>query len=131
MRWGRPEPWSRSGTGATILDLPQRITRIRIEGEYTGRGENFSVWCGSSGDYGGLLVNEIIGTNYLSTRYSGVHSAIRNRGGPCRELEIEGTGVRWTITEVAPASGLSLDVSKGSLSADLDAVERTRAQVIP
>ena len=40
---------------------------------------NFSVWCGSSGDYGGLLVNEIIGPNYLSTRYSGVHSAILSR----------------------------------------------------
>ena len=129
----RLEPWSRSGTGATILDLPTRITRIRIEGEYTGRVEHFSVWCGSFGDYGGLLVNEIIGTN-SSTRYSGVHSALRrynNRGAPCRELEIGGTGVRWTITEVAPTSGLSLAVSKGSLSADLDAVERAKAQIIP
>ena len=95
-------PWSQSGTGSTIIDLPTRITRIRIEGEYTGRGENFAVLCGSTGNYGGLLVNEIIGTGYLSTRYSGVHSARRSSGLPCMELEITGTGVQWTITQVAP-----------------------------
>ena len=103
-----PEPmtgWTRSGTGATIIDLPTWITRIRIEGEHTGFGENFSVWCGSTGDYGGLLVSEILGTAFSQTRYSGVHSARRsynNSGDPCRELQIDGTEVRWTITQVAP-----------------------------
>ena len=102
-----PTGWTQSGTGATILDLPTWITRIRIEGEYTGIGENFVVWCGSPGDYGGLLVNENIGTFFLSTptRYSGVHTARRtynNSGDPCRELQIDGTEVRWTITQVAP-----------------------------
>ena len=128
-------PWSRSGTGSTILDLPTRITRIRIEGEYTGSNEIFVVWCGGPGDRGELLVNELMGTFWSLTRYSGVHSTRRsynNRGDPCRELHIEhATGVRWTITEVAPASGLSRAVSSGSLSADLDAVERARVQVIP
>ena len=51
----KPVPWRASGTGATILDLPTRITRIRIEGEYTGSSENFVIWCGSAGDRGGAL----------------------------------------------------------------------------
>ena len=129
----KPTPWRRSGTGATILDLPTRITRIRIEGKYNGRGENFVVWCGISSDRGGLLVNEILGTSY-QTRYSGIHSALRSYGGqgnPCRELQVEHSqGVRWTITETSPRSGLSLAVSTGSASADQEAVERSRAQIM-
>ena len=38
--------WQRTGSGPAIVDLPTGITRIRIEGEYNGRGENFVVWCG-------------------------------------------------------------------------------------
>ena len=129
----KPTSWSRSGTGATILDLPPRITRIRIEGNYNGRSENFVVWCGISSDRGGLLVNEILGTSY-QTRYSGIHSALRSYGGqgdPCRELQIEHSQwVRWTITETSPRSGLSLAVSTGSASADQEAVERLRAQIM-
>ena len=41
-----PPLWMASGTGATILDMPTRLTRIRIEGVFTGRGENFVLWCG-------------------------------------------------------------------------------------
>ena len=131
-----PEPtnWRQSGTGSTILDLPTRITRIRIEGEYNGSSENFVVFCGTESDRGGLLVNEILGTYNSSPRYSGVHSALRSyseRGQPCRELQIlHSIGIRWTITETAPRSSLSLDVSTGSASADQDAVERARAQVM-
>ena len=94
--------WTQSGTGSTIIDLPTWITRIRIEGEYTGSSAHFAVLCGSTGDYGGLLVNEAIGTFLDATIYSGVHSALRNSGLPCRELQITGTGVQWTITQVAP-----------------------------
>ena len=127
----RPEPWRRSGTGATIIDLPTRITRIRIEGQYNGRGENFVVWCGAAEDRGGLLVNEIIGTRY-STTYSGVHSARRSYGGrgqPCRELQVEhSSGVRWTITETSPRSGFT-SPSTGSVRGDEAAVRRAREQV--
>ena len=129
----RPTPWSRTGTGATIIDLPTRITRIRIEGEYNGRGENFVVWCGVSGDRGGLLVNEILGTRSgYSTTYSGIHSARRSYGGrgqPCRELQVRhSSGVRWSITETAPRSGLSPAATTGSLAGDVDAVQRLRRQ---
>ena len=127
----RPEPWRRSGTGATIIDLPTRITRIRIQGEYHGRGENFVVYCGAAGDRGGLLVNEIIGTRY-STTYSGVHSALRSYGGrgqPCRELQVVySSGVRWTITETSPRSGFT-SASTGSVTGDEAVVRRAREQV--
>ena len=73
-----PPRWQRSGTGSDIFDLPVRIERIRIDGEFLGRGENFAVWCGGPGDRGALLVNEILGTAWERTRYSGVHSARRS-----------------------------------------------------
>ena len=130
-----PEPWSASGTGSTILDLPTRVTRIRIEGEYNGHVENFSVWCGAPGDRGGLLVNEILGTSSIAIgrRYSGIHSARRSYGGsgqPCRELEIGDAGVKWAITETAPRnSSLSPSASVGNLAGDEEAVARARERV--
>ena len=130
---GRPEPWRRSGTGATIIDLPTRITRIRIEGEYTGQFENFMVECGAPGDWGGTLVNVILGTSSIasSTTYSGIHSARRyygGRGQPCRELQVHSSGVRWTITETSPRSGFT-SPSTGSVRGDEVAVRRAREQV--
>ena len=128
----KPVPWRASGTGATILDLPTRITRIRIEGEYTGGSENFVIWCGTAGDRGGLLVNEILGTRRRSTHYSGIHSArrsYRNAGDPCRELQVEHSqGIRWTITETSPRSALSPAASTGSAFGDEEAVRRAREQ---
>ena len=124
-------PWRASGTGANIIDMPERVTRIRITGEYQGSSAHFGVWCGSPGDRGGLLVNETLGT-LDQTRYEGIHTARRTYGGagePCRELEINGTGVRWSITETAPrrASGT------GSLAGDEDAERRAleRLQASP
>ena len=112
-------------------NLPTRITRIRIEGEYTGSSENFVIWCGIGGDRGGLLVNEILGTR-RSTHYSGIHSARRsygNAGDPCRELQVEHSqGIRWTITETSPRSALSPAASTGSAFGDEEAVRRAREQ---
>ena len=121
--------WQRTGSGSAILDLPTSITRIRIEGEYSGYLENFVVWCGIEGDFGGLLVNEILGTAPgYSTRYSGVHSALREyytRGEPCRQLQIEySSGVRWQITDVSGRSSLSPLAGTGSLAGDQAAVKR-------
>ena len=127
-----PPLWMASGTGATILDMPTRLTRIRIEGVFTGRGENFIVWCGATGTTGrSLLVNEILGTRYESTTYSGVHSALRRSGDPCGELEIRNSQrLRWTFTEERSRSVLSPTVSTGSEAADLDAVMRSRNLVL-
>ena len=127
----RAPRWSRGGVGAALLDLPTTITHVRIEGEHTGRAENFVVWCGRTwDDIGGLLVNEILGTGRVasSTRYSGVHSALRDynrRGDPCRTLEIRySSGVRWTITETSSGSGLSPSAGTGSLAGDRAAERR-------
>ena len=127
--------WSALGLGATILELPTHIRRIRIEGEYSGFGENFIVWCGPPEDRGGLLVNEILGTSGIAigTRYAGVHSALRaygGRGEPCRELSIEHSfGVQWRITQVDSnsASFGSDAVPRGrSLLGDVRAVAEKR-----
>ena len=86
---GGGDAWQVAGTGASIFDIPAAITRIRIEGEYSGRSENFVVWCGAPGDRGALLVNEILGTYWDRTTYSGIHPARReynSAGDPCREL---------------------------------------------
>ena len=121
--------WSVSGVGASIVDLPTRITRIRIEGEYAGYGENFIIWCGGPGDRGGLIVNEILGSSPIASghRYSGVHSALRRYGGagePCRELHIEESlGLRWSITETASGSTVTESFGTGSLAGDVLAVE--------
>ncbi|MDD9981673.1 MAG: trypsin-like peptidase domain-containing protein [Gammaproteobacteria bacterium] len=130
-----PAKWERSGIGDEIFDLPVRIERIRIEGEFLSFSELFTVWCGGPGDRGGLLVNEIIGTAFGETRYSGVHSARRRYGGrgePCRELDIDGTGVRWTVSEVEVSSNAALSpaVGGGDESTDRLAVERARAKVL-
>jgi hypothetical protein len=125
-----PTPWSRTGTGNTIIDIPTRITRIRVEGEYNGYSSNFIVWCGVSGEGVTLMVNELLGTGWGDTSYSGIHSALRTYSDePCRELEIESSsGVQWSFTETSPRSGLSPAATTGSLAGDVDAVQRLRRQ---
>ena len=134
---GAPPPrpgWTRSGSGPAILDLPQHIQRIRVEGAYSGDSENFVVWCGVTGDRGGLIVNEILGTSTIAsgTRYSGVHSARRSYGGrgqPCRELQVEHSiGINWTISEVG--ANMLLPEMR-TLNEDQTAVEMLRAVVRP
>ena len=119
--------WSMSGTGNAIVELPTDIRFIRIQGEYSGYSSNFIVWCGRYADAGGLLVNELLGTGWGQTRYSGVHSALRSynrRGDPCRELEIEESeGVRWTINDSPGGASLSSPAGTGNPAADLIAVQ--------
>ena len=119
--------WSQTGSGPAILDVPLRVQRVRITGEYDGYGENFVIWCGVTGDRGALLVNEILGTSAVAsgTTYSGVHSTIRaygGRGQHCRELQVEhSVGIDWTVTEVAAPM---LVPPERTLTDDLEAVER-------
>lgn len=83
-------PWSRSGVGNTVFDMPSTVRRVRIIGTYTARGSNFVVWVG-----GRLIVNEIIGTAYTGgTRYEGLHSVT---GG---QVDITNSrDVVWSITQ--------------------------------
>ena len=78
--------WSVSGSGPSVIPIPDGVRTIKIHGEYRGRGENFVVWCGLTGNSGGLLVNEILGTGSdYNTTYDGVHTNTRSysvRGQP-------------------------------------------------
>ena len=118
--------WVREGSGPVILNLPARISRIRIEGTYTGDFQWFEVWCGTALNLGGVIVDEALGTDWdtIGTRYSGVHSTLRlynGRGEPCREITIpRSLAIDWKISEV-PASMLLPPM--GNLEDDLAAVE--------
>jgi hypothetical protein len=84
-------PWTGSGTGNRVFDKPLWVTRTRVQGQFNGFSSNFVVWCGSS-----LVVNELLGTGWSSTRYDGTHSTTG-----CREMRVENsTGVTWTLSEL-------------------------------
>jgi Carboxypeptidase regulatory-like domain len=80
----------RSGVGNTVFDVPLGVTRVRITGDYTGRGENFIMRVGGS-----TVVNEIIGTGYASTHYEGTHLVT-----PGVAEVRSSTGVSWSIAQI-------------------------------
>lgn len=59
--------WTRSGSGDTVFDMPTYIRRVRVVGTYSSYSSNFIVKVGGS-----LLVNELLGTGWGTTRYEGV-----------------------------------------------------------
>lgn len=82
--------FQKSGIGDDVFDMPTDVTRVKITGQYSGSGSNFVVWVG-----GQLKVNEILGTDWPSTTYSGTLAVT---GG---ETRIENSsGVAWSFTEV-------------------------------
>lgn len=84
--------FSRAGNGNTVFDMPTYIRRVRIQGNFTGRCQNFAVKIG-----GDLLVNEILGTCSIAIgrSYDGTHTTV----GGVVEVTIS-SGVNWTMTEV-------------------------------
>lgn len=82
--------YSRSGTGNDVFDMPRRQMRVRITGDYAGGSSNFIVHIGPD-----HVVNEIIGTSWPSTHYSGVHLV---QGGLVEIVHSD--GVRWSIQEM-------------------------------
>lgn len=84
--------WTQSGTGAGVFDIPSYVTRVRIEGRYTGRCENFIVRIA-----GRLVVNVILGTCSVadSRNYDGTHLIA---GGGVAEVT-SSSGINWTFTE--------------------------------
>lgn len=85
-------PWTRSGVGNTVWDMPTYFARVHIVGMTTSRCENFVARIG-----GRLVINEILGTCSVATagtRYEGLHLT---SGGV---VEITNSvGVSWTFTE--------------------------------
>jgi HYDIN/CFA65/VesB-like, Ig-like domain len=89
---GTRPPFSRSGVGNTVFDMPTSVRRVHITGRYDQRCENFIIYIG-----GRLIVNEILGTCSVGSgpTYSGEHLV---SGGV---VEITGSnGVSWTIQEL-------------------------------
>ncbi len=84
-------PYSKSGTGDNVFDLPSRVTRIRIQGNLNGNSSNFIVKIA-----GQLVVNEILKTSTDVRTFDGTYSLV---GGGTVEI-IGSSGISWTFSEV-------------------------------
>jgi hypothetical protein len=84
--------FAKSGIGDTTFDLPARVTRVRIQGNFNGATSNFIVKIS-----GQLVVNEILGTSKNALTSDGTY--LLPGGGPV-EI-INSNGVSWSFTEVA------------------------------
>ena len=86
--------FARSGTGDTVFNLPSTVKFITISGTFEGTSSNFVVRIA-----GNLKVNELLGTSWDSTSFSGNYAV--DGGGL---VEITGsTGVSWTISSFTPS----------------------------
>jgi hypothetical protein len=84
-------PWSQTGTGNQVFNLPSYVTRVRIQATYTRFSSNFII------DVNGrLLVNELLGTGWSQTTYDGTHVVA---AGGLVEIT-NSSGVTWTFTHV-------------------------------
>jgi hypothetical protein len=84
-------PFTRSGTGNQVFDMPLDVERVRITGAFTGSSSNFIVWVGSD-----LVVNELLGTAFGPTSYEGTHQV---EGGVTRvenSTGVAGSGLLWS-----------------------------------
>ena len=119
------ELFTKSGSGDTVFDIPARVTRIRVQGTFTGATSNFIVKVAGSN-----IVNVIIGTSKNPAAFDGTYVLV---GGGTVEIT-SSTGVSWTFTEVtannspAPA-GLFTKSGSGDTVFDIPArVTRIRVQ---
>lgn len=85
-------PFSRSGIGDTVFDIPSYVTRVRIQANYPGSCQNFAVQIA-----GRLVVNIILGTCSVADARS-LDSTYLITGGGTAQITIS-TGVNWTISE--------------------------------
>lgn len=83
-------PWSRSGTGDTVFDMPTNLPRVRITGTYASNSSNFVVYIASR-----LLVNELLGTGWGQTQFVGTYLT----SGGVVEIKLS-SQVAWSFTEV-------------------------------
>lgn len=87
-------PFTISGSGNTVFDVPNYVRRVRVQGSFSGSCQNFVVWIG-----GRLIVNEILGSCSVASgrSYDGTHQLQTNGGmGETRNSN----GVSWSITEL-------------------------------
>lgn len=117
--------FTKSGTGNTIFEIPASVTRVRIQGSFTGNSSNFMVQID-----GKSVVNVIIGASQNPTTSDGTY--LLTGGG---KVEITGSsGVSWTFTEVKAdnssiPAGLFAKSGTGDMVFDLPtSVTRIRIQ---
>lgn len=87
-------PFTISGTGNTVFDVPNYVRRVRVQGSFSGFCQNFIVWIGNR-----LVVNEILGTCSSSggRTYDGTHQ-LQTAGGMGETRN--SNGVTWSIAEL-------------------------------
>ena len=84
--------WGVSGAGDNVFDMPTYIRRVRIDGFYGGRCQNFVVRIA-----GRLVVNEILGNCSVALGRDFTGTYVTSGG----VVEItNASGVQWTFTEV-------------------------------
>jgi len=85
-------PFTNSGTGDQVFDIPEDVTRIRVQGTFAGSSQNFIVRVNNS-----PIVNVILGTSQFAsgTTYDGT---LLTNGGTVVSIT-SSNGVQWTITE--------------------------------
>jgi hypothetical protein len=88
-----PPPWTQSGTGDAVFDLPATVTRVRIQATPTTNCQNFVVLIG-----GDSTVNVILGTCETADAPS-LDRTYPTGGGGVVSITIS-TGITWTFTEI-------------------------------
>jgi len=88
---GLRDIFRKSGTGDSVFDMPLDVARVHIVGTYGGYTSNFVVRIG-----GRLIVNELLGTAWGTTRYDGT---LLTGGGGVVSIT-NSSGVSWTVEEV-------------------------------
>lgn len=84
-------PFSKTGTGDAVFDLPNRTMRYRIRATFPGSSSNFIVRAGGS-----LLVNELVGVSVAPSSFDGIFAIPAGA-----RIEVRNSsGVSWNFTEV-------------------------------
>lgn len=94
--------WSRSGVGNNVFDMPKSVSRVRVIGTYTGYSSNFIVYVD-----GWLLVNELLGVGWGTTRYAGTHLTT----GGVVEIQYS-SGVSWSFTQVLTTTAPTMNTTR-------------------
>jgi hypothetical protein len=102
--------FSASGVGASVIDIPDYVTQLRVTGTLNVSSANFAIWFGPRNVACGvvinggchLLVNELLGPVFGRTTYSGtVNTGAGGTNGVDTLSVVNSTGVAWTVTELA------------------------------
>ena len=128
--------WRRTGSGPDYFSKPINVERVRITSKYSGRGENFIVWCRAPEQ--SLIVNEIIGSAYGNDGTTGVYRMhrcseveVRHSMGVSWEFRQEGALTAFTPTRTwADVTGVGMGLSAEALALLATAVEIERAVVV-